>query len=162
MNSHELGEQLCTLENATSNLPQRTMGGHRQCSTYRATWPTEVHSKYARPQPQNLAFGSPRVGGLRQRGLSTQRHRFGSFEHRFRMVHLILRWSRTLRRLVTHTSFWERSLLKSLQWSLGKARRRPLYVQVVPRLPFSRSCLCLFGNVFSCIITVTRQTEFSR
>ena len=43
-NGFKLGRQLCTLETATSKLPQRSFG-HRQCSTYRATWPTKVHPK---------------------------------------------------------------------------------------------------------------------
>ena len=35
---------------------------HRQCSTYRATWPIEVLSKYTRPQPQNLELSILSIG----------------------------------------------------------------------------------------------------
>ena len=38
--------------------------------------PNAVHPKYARLQPQKLAFGPSKVGDLRSRSPSTQRHIF--------------------------------------------------------------------------------------
>ena len=43
-NSNKLGEQLCTLETATSKLPRRTCG--RSQAMLHVPWPTEVHPKY--------------------------------------------------------------------------------------------------------------------